>query len=266
MQEKDILGHQFLMRENPVYKNVIENAQKIGCQFVEAWQQYLLLPFHELNKITNTKKIPYIPHGRLLRELEEKYPGMFSSEEIAVPESYHMHEAAHVIAENFFEGIKFQTDQERILKLILCEAFANTVDAMACVYANSEEHQIALKFNCYMNPDLEDMEALERLIEDIGLPKTIELVFMSYVYSNFFKDNPASSLSEDHAQVVQMSEKLDPQFRFQTTGMYLKMEGFNDDIMQILNFNFMDVYKSNQTFQQVVEKMLKVLIPSSYGY
>ena len=265
MQINDILGDSYLHEKNPIYYNIKERAAQIGCEFVEAWQQYLLLPFHELNKIIETKKIPYVPHGRLLRELEAKRPGAFSVDDLPMPESYHMHEAAHVIAEDFFVNVACKTDQEKILKMILCESFANTVDALACVFARDEEHQYYLKLNCYMNPDREDMDALDRLISKKGFKETFNTVFFAYVYANFFRENPAMNQSEDHQIIVHMSEKLDPQFRYQTTGIYLKMAGYDGDIMDILNFPFMSVYEKNEGFQQVVEKMSNVLLPSSYG-
>lgn len=264
MQIQDILGDSYLQDKNPIYRNIKEQAVHIGCQFVEAWQQYLLLPFYELDKIVETKRIPYVPHGRLLRELEAKRPGVFSIDDLPMPESYHMHEAAHVIAENLFTRVICRTDQEKILKIILCESFANTVDALACVFADDEEHQHYLKLNCYMSPDQEDMDVLKRFMGENGFEQTFDSVFFAYAHANFFRDNPAINQSEERAAIAQMSEKLDQQFRFQTTGIYLKMAGFDDDIMDTLNFPFMSIYEKNKDFQQVVEKMGKILLPSSY--
>ena len=254
---EDILGDGFLMKENPIYRNIKNFSIQIGCEYVEAWAQYLLLPFHELNNIVVTKRIPYVPHGRLLHELEQKKPGVFLIDELPMPESYHMHEAAHVIAESFFKDATLATSQEKIVKMILCESFANTADALACLFARTELHRFFLKLNCYMNPDQEDMNTLNLLIQQQGERETFGQVLFGYMHANFFQ--------EDSSAIATMCEKLDPQFRFQTTGVYLKMEGLDGDIMELLNFPFMNVYEGNSTFQQVVEQMLEVLLPSKNG-
>lgn len=271
-----ILGDPFLMNNNPVYRNIKSKALELGCIWTEAWPQYFALPFHELNKIVETKKIPYIASAKMLAELDSRRPHVLNLEDVEVPESYHLHESAHVIAEELFKNTELKNKEERLLKTILCESFANTVDALSCLHAVEDEmHLFFLQNNCYMKPDLEDMEALNRITERLGSKLCFILVLFAYVHSNFLQDSfseetmrdlvrqyaPDVKFNEelmvDFETIRQMSEKLDPRFRFQTTALYLKLEGIEGDIMDVLNFPFMSVIKSNPSFQIVIDAMEK---------
>ncbi len=263
----DILGDAFLIKENRVYRNIKTKALQIGCRYSEAWPQYLSLPFHELNKIIAEKNIPYVPSARMLQEIENKRAHTFTTDQLQAPESYHLHEAAHVIADSLFRNINLKTREEKILKAILCESFANTVDALACVYATTEIHQYFLVHNCYMNPDKEDLDAMLNLIERHGFKHTFMLVLIGYLHSNFMRQEFSQDLiqeiigenSADTDAIVQMCEKLDPLFRVQTTEMYLQLEGYDGEVFEILDFPFMQILKQNADFRLVTESMAQIL-------
>ncbi len=273
----DILGDGFLMNANPIYRNMKVFALQIGCQYLEAWPQYLLLPFHELNNIVATKNIPYVPNGRMLQEVENKRPHVFNTEDMSMPESYHLHEAAHVIAEHLFEEVSLTSRQEKILKTILCESFANTVDAVACVPATTEMHQFFLKHNCYMHPLKKNMDVMTRLTTRLGFRCNFMLTLFAYVHSNFLKEtlsrdtikelvtrySPNTELTEkllrDCETVGRIGEALDPRFRVQTTEIYFKLEGYEGEIFDLLNFSCMQVFAVNEDFRRVAEAMAEVV-------
>ncbi len=273
----DILGDAFLMQTNPVYRNIKVFALKIGSIYMEAWPQYLLLPFHELNTIVANKTIPYVANGRMLQQVENKRPNVLTTEDLRMPESYHLHEAAHVIAEHFFKAVTFTTPQEKILRAIVSESFANTVDALACVPATTEMHRFFLEHNCYMHPDQENMDVMSRLQQGLGPRATFMLTLFAYVYANFLRETfspdviqqlvkryaPDQKLTDELLKYCeklgQIGEKLDPQFRVQTTEMYLKMEGYDGEIFELLNFPFMQVYAANENFRNVTEALCEVV-------
>lgn len=263
----DILGDAYLMQNNPVYRHIKNQAIKIGCRYCEAWPQYLSLPFHELNKIVAEKNIPYIPNARMLQEIENKRVHTFTTDQLQMPESYHMHEAAHVIADHLFHNVTLKNREEKILKTILCESFANTVDAMACIYATSEMHQYFLVHNSYMNPDKEDLDALIRLVKKFGFKRSFHLVLIGYLHSNFMRQEFSQETvqdclgesSPDANIIVDMCEKLDPLFRVQTTEMYLRLEGYDGEVFDILDFPFMQIFKQKADFSLVAEAMALIL-------
>lgn len=272
----DILGDAFLMRSNPLYKNIKAFALGIGCKYVEAWPQYMLMPFYELNKIVATKTIPYVPSRRVLEEVERQRPGVLNSQDLQIPESYHLHEAAHVIADHLFQKFEpVKTREEKILKSLLCESFANTVDALACLPADNDMHLFFLKQNCYMYPRKSYIDMLSRLVKSVGPRCTFMLTLMAYLHSNFLHKSFSKSdmktwidrsgagadlgangkVTKDCEALVRMAEKLDPQFRISTTQVYLKLEGYDGDALEVLDFPFMDIFEKNKVFRQVAEAM-----------
>lgn len=271
----DILGDGYLMTHNPVYRNIKLRARAIGSAFVEAWPKYLLMPFNELDVIVRQKKIPYVPSAKMLREIEAKRPGVFTTDEMRTPESYHLHEAAHVVAEDACAGLSLRSRDDQVLKTILCESFANTVDALACVPANNELHRFFIEQNCYMKPRKTAMEAMQRLIDRLGFRFTFMLTLSSYLHANFLRESTSpemitdlakrlapeatltTKLMKDALTISRLGDKLDPLFRVQTTSMYFKLIGFDDDIYDILDFDFMNTFA--QTFLPAADRMCAVL-------
>ena len=265
------------MAHNEVYRRLRTRALAIGCTFTEAWPRYLLLPFNELEVIVTNKRVPYVPSGRLLREMETQCPGVFTVDEMRMPESYHLHEAAHVVAEDLCRGLKLNTREEQILKIILCESFANTVDALACVPATDDLHQFFIAQNCYMKPRKNAMDAMSRLIKRLGFRFTFMLTLSSYLHANFLREPPTpetiadllaryattttltAQLEKDCGTIGRLGEKLDPLFRVQTTSMYFKMIGFTDDIEDLLDFSFLDTLARHPEMIRATEAMCDVV-------
>jgi hypothetical protein len=273
----DVLGDGFLMQSNAVYRRVRSLSVEIGCVYVEASPRYLLLPFHDLPRIVETKEIPYVPSARLMKEIELSRPNTFMTEEMPMPESHHLHESAHVIAEHFFREVPLKGVQEQILKIILGESFANTVDALACMPATDEMHRFFIRQNGYMHPQQKIMRAMTRLTRNMGFRFTFMLTFFTYVHANFLvgamseksirrlanQYAPQAKLSDkdlkDSQVVCGIGEKLDLRFRLATTGNYLKLRGFHGEVQHLLNFSFYKVFAGNKGFQKTIEALSDVV-------
>ncbi len=275
----DIFGDAYLLENNEVYRRVREKSLEIGCQYSEASAQYLVYPLFELHKIVETKNIPYVPGARLLASIEAAKPSLFTTEDAALPESHHLHEAAHIIAANAFDGARFTSSQQRILRDILCESFANTVDALACIPAAQDElHRFFLRPNCYMAPHEDDLALMLELREKVGARCYFALTLFSYVYSNFllevFVKTTAIDILSRYAPEVsvddellsqiehlgQIGDQLDHQFRVTTTSLYLRIEGHEGDLFELLNFDFMKTFAEHPSFQKAVDKMADALV------
>ena|GEM_PF-3619670 len=278
----DILGDGYLMQTNPIYRSVKAVSLKIGCKYVEAYPDYLLLPFHELPNIVARKEIPYVPAARLMKNVEQNHPGVFSTDDMPMPGSYHLHEAAHVIAEHFLKNAKASSMQEKILKMILAESFANTVDALACTAVTDDIHYLFIRQNSYMHPQKKTIRAMNALAERMGFRFTFMLTYLTYVHANFLT-SPLSKkaiqeLAERYASGVKMDakikknieavceigEKLDPQFRFTTTANYFKQHGFEGDIHDLLDFPFMKLFTSTPAFGDAVDLLAASLDSSAF--
>lgn len=245
----EILGDAFLLKNNPIYSQVRTKAQNLGVKLIEADAEYLLMPFHQLDKIVASKEVPFIPHGRLMKKVEDTHPGVFGLEHMPIPESYHMHESAHVIAHEACAKLKLTTPQDRILKAILCESFANTVDALACGYADSDIHRTFLKFNCYMQPTEEAFEIISRVREAFGGEYVAKMILLSYIHANFLRDEVPLELleagmnDEDCIALSTIGQELDVQFREQTTANYFRLDGIQGEHSDLLNFDFMTLLR-----------------------
>ncbi len=275
----DIFGDAYLLQNNEVYRRVREKSLEIECSYSEASAQYLVYPLFELHKIVETKTIPYVPGARLLAAVEAAKPGLFTTDDAALPESHHLHEAAHVLAANAFDGARFTSAQQRILRDVLCESFANTVDALACIpAANDELHQFFLRPNCYMAPHEDDLALMIDLRERVGARCYFVLTLFSYVYSNFLlevfpKPTVVDIVSRYAPEVTiddellgeidhlgRIGDQLDHQFRVTTTSLYLRIEGHEGDLFELLNFDFMKTFSEHPSFQKAVDKMATVLV------
>jgi hypothetical protein len=203
-------------------------------------------------------------------------PGVFTIDEVQLPESHHLHEAAHVIAAQAFEGARFTSSQQRILRDIMCESFANSVDALACASAEDELHQLFLAPNCYMHPSGDEFTMMLHLRERLSLRNFFVLTFLSYVHSNFFREmTPAmiakliakftpglkadDELLAEIGELAQIADLLDPQFRTSATSLYLRLEGHNGELMELLNFDFMKVFEEHPSFQKALDRLVAVI-------
>jgi hypothetical protein len=275
----DILGDGFLIKSNPIYRSIRSRSQKIGCQYVEAYSDYLLMPFQELPVLLKQKKIPYVPAARLIKKVEIENAGVFTSSDITIPESYHLHESAHLIADDLFKKLKVKSKQEKILKILLSESFANTVDALVSTFAKDETHLFFIKQNSYMHPQIKVIQAMNELSHEMGFRFTFMLTFFTYLRANFLVSPLNKKLIQEitkrysnidqfdakHNKCIKtvcgIGEKLDPLFRYKTTSNYFKQQGFEEDIEELLNFPFMKVFEARSEFKEVVESMCDVLFP-----
>ncbi len=274
----DILGDAYLLEHNSVYRNIKLHALEIGCHYQEAWPEYLLLPFHQLGHIVANKIIPYVPARRLLQSVEDKRANALSIDDMHIPESYHLHEAAHVIAEEVFAGVEFSTPHQKILKFIVCESFANAVDAHACALVQDETHYIFMRQNSYMHPEKKSALVLRRLTKALGSKFAFVSTLVCYLHANFLRELiPPTVLQElvaryagngcewtdkvekDFEALRKMAERLDPQFRVQTTQMFLNLEGFDGDVFEILDFEFMPIFMSQPKFQKAVVQLFEIV-------
>lgn len=275
----DIFGDAYLIQNNEIYRRVRHRSVELGCKYSEATTQYLVYPLFELHKIVETKNIPYVPGYRLLSNIEVSRPGLFTTEDAPLPESHHLHEAAHIIAADCFEGARFTSSQQRILRDVLCESFANTVDALACLPAADDElHQFFLRPNCYMAPHEDDLALMLELRKKVGARCYFVLTLFSYVYSNFLLEvflkptvvdivsryAPQVTLDDELLDQIEhlgkIGDQLDQQFRVTTTGLYLRIEGHGDQLFELLNFDFMKAFNEHPSFQKAVDKMADVLV------
>lgn len=264
----EIFGDGYLMQENQIYRKIRLRALDLGAQLKEATLEYLLLPLNQLDKIIAKKQIPYIPSARLMADVETTQPGVFDFQQMPIPGSYQLHEAAHFIADHCLLEAVTTTQDEKILKSILSEAFANTVDALACAEADSETHKIILRMNCYLAPNESIRRAVEIVRAQLGDRFVARLLLLSYVDSNFLRDEaqvlfadeamPPQNVIEACRSLSRLGQELDPLFRTQTASNYFHLQGFRGEIFDMLDFDFRQLMK-REDFGRAVEALISVI-------
>ena len=99
------------------------------------------------------------------------------------------------------------------------------------------------------------MHQINFLIEKIP-NQTIEKIIQSR-HTNVKFDQ---KIIKDCESLMKVAEKLDPQFRIQTTQTYLKLEGYNGEIFQLLDFPFMKLLDSKKEFKNAIEALADILV------
>ena len=69
----------------------------------------------------------------------------------------------------------------------------------------------------------------------------------------------SAKLKKDIRTVCAMGDNLDAVFRVTTTGNYLKQQGFEGDIHDLLDFPFMKVFAAKPGFGKAVEALCDTL-------
>lgn len=149
---KNVLGDGLLLKRNFVYRNIRLGAQRLGFAFVEAWPEYSMSGLTQLERIVTTRKIPLHRNRGALEEIHRRAATPVRLSHLPnPPENHHLHEAAHCIAEHIFRDVRPRNVQEKILKLFICESFANSIDAMVGACADNDEQMLFVKLNSYMH-------------------------------------------------------------------------------------------------------------------
>lgn len=276
---KAILGDGYLLSKNFIYKNIRNYSERIGYKYVEGWIDYANNPLSELPKIIKEKKVPYKQTAVILEKIDAQNRNAFNVDEvISFLKSSHFHEAAHCIADHLTTSIKDRPLKKKVLKILLCESFANAVESFSTALAIDQNHQIFLTMNCYM-PILKKVDQSKRLvIKKLGHETAFLFILYAYIYSNFLykvfdvtmlidlfdqikPDLKLSSELKKHCIVwATDAVRLNNGFRLITTGYYFKSHRIKGDVFSILDFDFLQLIKRNPEFHQAALRMASVAI------
>lgn len=142
------IGDGFLFVNNPLYRNIRKEYLERGYTLTtEDFCHYVSMPFLSLDEILKQKKVPYFDNVTPIEFIEKTHPKLFRCEEIIKPKTNHvLHESSHCLAEEFLKSVNINVqhlsrEQNITLKMIMAEAFANTVESVCRLL----EHDSAIK-------------------------------------------------------------------------------------------------------------------------
>ncbi len=269
----DNLGDAYLMNHNWVYRQVREQALILGLRFTSnRFHDYDALSLTQLPKILKEKTIPYCDNVRPLREIEKQAPGVFSWSEVPpLRANYLLHETAHVIVHQL--RIKFlgkdskqrgqKSDEQRVLSVLIEEAFANACESLANADALEGVHDEFLYKNSYVMEKAPARKLIREAIQRYGRRFTFRMLFFSFLHANFVRTQMDGidfervlKIASQKNEVTRLSSKdtlflkklfkvgfdLDPAFTLFTNAFCIRLMGVKRDLMDLLQFDFMSYF------------------------
>ncbi len=274
------IGDGFLFANNPLYRNIRKEYLKRGYTFTtEDFCHYVSMPFLSLDEILKQKKVPYFDNVTPIEFIENTHPKLFRCEEIIKPKTNHaLHESSHCLAEEYLKSVNtnaqfLSREQNITLKMILAEAFANTVESVCNSWNTTAQLRLFYEMNSYIIHYKKINQALTETIELIGLKNTFALVYLSYVTSNclvneisptnlnklvggYFEPLVSEIILKNKctSRLFNHAFELSMDFRLQTTGFYCQMQGLKADIFQLVNIDLVQLVTKTQVIQTFLKQ------------
>ena len=282
---KGNLGDGYLVRHNRMYRSIRVAAVKAGFRFRnDRFYDYDVLALTQLPKIISKKIIPYGNNVRPLRQIEKSAPGVFDLAQVPpLTANYVLHESAHGVGNQIRMATvgKRKDENEKVLCILLEEAFANACESFFSLFATAAVHNLFLMKNSYIVESLETRVQIQKTLKIIDEMAVFRLVIFSYLHANFLKtkiSDPAFRRAlkiaiQDHAvshaltqgEVSQLKRvfeggfDLDPAFTVRTNSFCLRLMGLKRPLQQLLDFDFMKYFETDPTYQGCIKKMSEVL-------
>jgi hypothetical protein len=287
---KKNLGDAFLIQHNPVFRVIRAEAIRRGFRFSpNRFHDYDALALTQLPKILNTKTIPYCDNVTALQDVEKRAPKAFNLGEVPpLRANYVLHETAHGVARVLREkhvgklpGKKglgtLKSQQELALAILVEESFANACESFSNLYATNALHDEFLYKNSYIMEKPTERAHLVNCVKLIGEALTFQLLFYSFLYSNFLKTNTAledfnlvltqlffnspakmGKLKKTDLRTLkktfQIGLDLDPQFTIFTNAFCLRLMGIKKDLFEVLSFDFMGTMGKSVAYQNLIQE------------
>lgn len=288
---KDSFGDGFLMRMNPIFRNVRMAALEFGFQFKsERFHDYDVMSLTQLPRILKEKVIPYRNNVRALREIEKQVPGRFLWRELPPLKPNHaFHESAHGLSRSLRDRFtdrdqqkkKLKPEQDLILGSLIEESFSNACESLANLYIRTEEDHEFFYQNSYVVETPEVKVSLIRSVNRVGLSVTFRILFLSFLFANFLKtkeamkefdrvleiafSDRADELNELRAKdlatlkkVFRVGLDLDPEFTIFTNGFCLELMGVGKNIPRLMQFDFLRAFEAGGKYQRLLWVMSDV--------
>jgi hypothetical protein len=252
----DNVGDGFLCATNPVYRSIRKEFLKRGFRYsLKDQPDYYAFPLMSLDDAIARGVVPYRKNFPWLEILEKKAPGKFTLTELKKSElqfNYLFHESAHFIAHSVLFGktapAAVPKNADSLLKILIGEAMANTVECVAAIFAEGEIGGYFLDANCHFRTNEQESAALIKLVQKIGLRRLAKAVMASFLYANYMYErldakekNLIAELVEVKASVIapaiRVGFELSEIFRTNTTHLHLLKMGFPADLQILIQFD-----------------------------
>ena len=267
------LGDGYLVSNNSIYAAVRAKTKSLNFNFSsEPSAEYLVFPMSQLENLLSTKTIYFQNNSEVLATLDQKSPQTIEWDHIGgnLKANYVFHESCHGIARHISTQIGLTQDKDQKKKLITMlieESFANTCEFMAIAEAQDATHKTFLEVNSFFTK-FDDRTHLKNLIAEVGHKKVIKFMIFAYLHSNFLNEHFSSQqltritkLTFDHKALKNLSKnafELSPGFRFNTTELYLRLNGINENVLDVLEFDYLSIIEQNPSFIKFIDELTEI--------
>jgi hypothetical protein len=159
-----------------------------------------------------------------------------------------MHEASHGLAASILGStsdllpVAFGQGEATVIRALLSEAFANTVEKLSSAEATGGEHSLCFALNSYIPYEANEVRKLAALANQIGFRAAFVFSFYLYFFSNIFSKQltineletisrhgcfglipDASEGPEIFKLLLSLRCSVNPRFRHETNVMYFDL-------------------------------------------
>jgi hypothetical protein len=189
------LGDGYLYTHNTQFRNIRDWVWQLGFRFTsDDYCDYRALPLAALPTILRERRMVYIDNATPLGRVERASPGVFPAEMgIRAISNAVLHESMHCIAERVLPRAK--TTRELVLRALLAESVATTVDAFGAAYVQDDVHRILHNYNSFYSlaPAAPFRAILRRALRAHGEVACFKVLLFSHLYSSFLFRSVARS-------------------------------------------------------------------------
>ncbi len=267
------LGDGYLVTHNSVYGAVRKKVQTFDFKFSSSpTPEYLAFPMSQLENLLSSKTIYFQNNSDILSALDQKVPQQINWDHIGgnLKANYVFHESCHAIARSISTrlGLATATDlKTKLVAMLLEESFANTCEFMAIMDAQDATHKTFLEVNSFFTK-FDDRTHLKNLCSEVGQKNVFKFMIFAYLHSNFLNEHftqqqmaRVTKLTFDHKALKNLSKnafELSPGFRFNTTELYLRLNGINENVLDALEFDYLAVIEQNPTFLKLIDELSEI--------
>ncbi len=266
----NILGDGYLMQQNRIFRQVREKTLAMGFRYSDrADSDYLAFPMGQLETILSEKVIPYVNNVDSLIKLNQKTRSSLNWDHVVdnLRPNYVFHESCHTIARSI--SPQSSDFKERLTIILIEESFANTCEFFAIAEAQDLIHRTFLEMNSYFTV-FEDRTHLKKMIESHSATSIFKFMFLCYLHSNFLNeridDNDLKAIlaltafnkNVEIKTLRSLAENvfaLNPRFRYATTEMYLRLNGFNQSVQNALDFEYLSLLNNNKSMIEFINQL-----------
>lgn len=274
------LGDGFLIANNPIFRNIRIEVLNRGYRFTtNDFCHYFSYPLMCLDNVIAAKRIPYRENFYWLNELEKQRPGLFSLIDLkrgGLQFNYLFHESAHCVAHSVFFGEKkhsnISKNKDSLLPVLLGEAFANSAECLASLFAEGEIGSYFLDANCHFRSSEKEAAIIWRYVNALGFEAVAKVLLCAFLYSNFMyqslklkeerliKKMANISNQKNIKPLLEMGLSLCEQFRSDTTQLHLMKMGYKGDLNSLTNYDPLEKILKKKSLSNKFQKLVDILI------